>query len=79
LRLEAGAFRILSRHPRTREAVSMSVEIVSILVLVAIFLIATLLPIHMGALAIAAAFIVGMFVLEGAFDEKVDQISGSPD
>lgn len=54
----------------------MSVEVVSILVLCAIFLIATLLPIHMGALAIAAAFVVGMFVLEGAFDEKVDEIAG---
>ncbi len=54
----------------------MSIQLVSILVLCAIFLIATLLPVHMGALAIAAAFIVGMFVLEGAFDEKVDAIAG---
>ncbi len=54
----------------------MSIQLVSILVLVAIFLIATLLPVHMGALAIAAAFIVGMFVLEGAFDEKVDALAG---
>lgn len=54
----------------------MSVEVVSILVLCAIFLIATLLPIHMGALAIAAAFIVGMFVLNGPMDDKVDEIAG---
>jgi len=54
----------------------LSVEVVSILVLCVIFLIATLLPIHMGALAIAAAFVVGMFVLDGAFDEKVDAIAG---
>ena len=54
----------------------MSAEVVSILVLCAIFLIATLLPIHMGALAIAASFIVGMFVLDGAFDEKVDELAG---
>ena len=54
----------------------MSVEFVSILVLCAIFLIATLLPVHMGALGIAAAFIVGMFVLEGAADDKVDEIAG---
>lgn len=54
----------------------MSAEVVSILVLCAIFLVATLLPIHMGALAVAAAFVVGMFVLDGAFDEKVDQIAG---
>ena len=54
----------------------MSVEVVSILVLALIFLIATLLPVHMGALAIAAAFIVGMVVLDGAFDDKVDTIAG---
>jgi di/tricarboxylate transporter len=54
----------------------MSVEFVSILVLCAIFLIATLLPIHMGALGIGAAFVVGMFVLDGAADEKVDEIAG---
>jgi di/tricarboxylate transporter len=54
----------------------MSVEVVSILVLCAIFLIATLLPIHMGALAIAAAFVVGMFVLEGPFEDKVDELTG---
>ena len=54
----------------------MSVELVSILVLCGIFLVATLLPIHMGALGIAAAFVVGMFVLDGAMDEKVDEIAG---
>jgi len=37
----------------------MSVELVSILALVAIFLLATVLPVHMGALALVAAFIVG--------------------
>ncbi len=57
----------------------MSVEVVSILVLALIFLIATLLPIHMGVLAIAAAFVVGMFVLDGAADEKVDiLVAGFP-
>ena len=40
----------------------------------AIFLIATLLPVHMGALALAAAFVVGMFVLDGSTDEKVDEL-----
>jgi uncharacterized membrane protein YdjX (TVP38/TMEM64 family) len=38
----------------------MSAEPLSILVLCAIFLIATAFPIHMGALAIAAAFVFGM-------------------
>ena len=54
----------------------MSVELLSILVLCAIFLLATVFPIHMGALAIAAAFVFGMFVLPGDFDAKVDQIVG---
>ena len=54
----------------------MSVELLSILVLCAIFLLATVFPIHMGALAIAAAFVLGMFVLPGDFDAKVDQIAG---
>lgn len=52
----------------------MSVELVSILVLCAIFLLATVYPIHMGALAIAAAFVLGMFVLPGDLDAKVDLI-----
>ena len=57
----------------------MSVELLSILILCAIFLIATVFPIHMGALAIAAAFVFGMVVLPGEFDAKVDQIvSGFP-
>ena len=57
----------------------MSVELLSILILCAIFLVATVFPIHMGALAIAAAFVFGMVVLPGEFDAKVDQIvSGFP-
>ena len=39
----------------------MSIELISILVLVVIFVIATTLPINMGALAFAAAFLVGIF------------------
>ncbi len=39
----------------------MSIELISILVLVVIFVIATTLPINMGALAFAAAFLVGVF------------------
>ena len=54
----------------------MSVALVSIIVLCAILLIATVLPIHMGALSLAAAFVVGMFVLDGNFKAKVDQIAG---
>ena len=52
----------------------MNVEVVSILVLVAIFVIATLKPVHMGVLAFAAAFIVGIFVLDGPLDDKADEL-----
>jgi di/tricarboxylate transporter len=52
-----------------------SVEVISILILCGVFLIATVLPIHLGALSVAAAFVFGMFVLEGTFREKVDQIA----
>jgi len=54
----------------------LSVEPLSILILGAVFLIATVGHIHMGALAIAAAFVLGMCVLPGDFDAKVDQIAG---
>ena len=54
----------------------MSVELLSILVLCAVFFLATAFPIHMGALAIAAAFVFGMFVLPGDSGAKVDQIVG---
>jgi di/tricarboxylate transporter len=58
----------------------MSVELLSILVLVVIFLIATVRPVNLGALAIVAAFAVGLPVLDGAdIDEKSDTIlSGFP-
>lgn len=57
----------------------MSVELVSILVLCAIILIATVLPVHMGALSVAAAFVVGMVVLDGSVKARVDHIaSGFP-
>src|SRR3712207_4161906 len=41
----------------------MPIEVVSILVLVAVFLIATVLPVNMGALAFVAAFVVGGWVV----------------
>ena len=55
---------------------ALSVELLSVLILGAVFLIATVWEIHMGALAIAAAFVLGMWVLPGDFDAKVDQIAG---
>jgi di/tricarboxylate transporter len=52
-----------------------SVELISILVLVLIFVIATIRPVNLGALAIVASFIVGLSVLEGAdLGEKTDAI-----
>ncbi|MEU4477907.1 SLC13 family permease [Micromonospora sp. NPDC023966] len=53
----------------------MSVELVSILVLALIFLIATVRPVNLGALAIVAAFIVGISVLEGEdIGDKTDAV-----
>jgi di/tricarboxylate transporter len=53
----------------------MSVALISILILGAIILIATVLPVHMGALSLAAAFGLGMFVLDGSFKARADQIA----
>jgi len=52
-----------------------SVEAISIVALVAIFLIATVLPVHMGALALVAAFAVGTVVVGESTD---DIIAGFP-
>lgn len=53
----------------------MSVQVVSILVLALIFLIATLRPVNLGALAIVAAFLLGIAALEGAdVGERTDAI-----
>lgn len=40
----------------------MSPEVISILGLVVVFLIATILPVHMGALALVAAFFIGTYI-----------------
>jgi Na+/H+ antiporter NhaD/arsenite permease-like protein len=53
----------------------MSVEVISILALVAIFLLATVLPVHMGALALVAAFIVGTTAVG---ESTTDIIAGFP-
>ncbi|MBF8186974.1 hypothetical protein ITP53_14735 [Nonomuraea sp. K274] len=53
----------------------MSVEVISILVLAGIFLVATVRPVNLGALAIVAAFVLGISVLPGAdVGEKTDAI-----
>jgi di/tricarboxylate transporter len=52
-----------------------SVEVISIIVLAGIFLLATVRPVNLGALAIVAAFIIGIIALDGAgVDEKTDAI-----
>jgi di/tricarboxylate transporter len=51
-----------------------SSQLVSILVLVAVFLIATVLPVHMGALALVATFVLGYFLF-GA-DGYADMVFG---
>jgi Na+/H+ antiporter NhaD/arsenite permease-like protein len=52
----------------------MSVELVSIIVLAVIFLIATVRPVNLGALAIVAAFVLGLSVLDGDLDERTDAV-----
>ncbi|OGA45202.1 MAG: hypothetical protein A3G25_13995 [Betaproteobacteria bacterium RIFCSPLOWO2_12_FULL_63_13] len=54
----------------------MSVELISIIALVAIFLIATVLPVHMGALALVAAFIVGTTLVGESADAIVAGFPG---
>jgi di/tricarboxylate transporter len=51
-----------------------SVQLVSILILLAVFLIATVLPVHMGALALVATFVVGYFVYGS--EEYADTVFG---
>lgn len=53
----------------------MSSEIISILGLVVVFLIATLLPVHMGALALVATYFVGTYV---AGEDTDTLLSGFP-
>jgi di/tricarboxylate transporter len=52
----------------------MSIHVISILALVAAFVIATVLPINLGAIALVAAFIIGSVVLEGPPDDVADEI-----
>jgi len=52
----------------------MSEQLLSILVLSAVFLISTVLPVHMGALALVATFVLGFFIFGSA--EYADTIYG---
>jgi di/tricarboxylate transporter len=52
----------------------MSIHLISILLLVVAFVIATTLPINLGAIALVAAFVVGTIVLEGPPDEVADGV-----
>jgi di/tricarboxylate transporter len=56
-----------SLHPTTW-GTTVSEQLVSILVLLAVFLIATVLPVHMGALALVATFILGFFLFQDPAD-----------
>jgi len=52
----------------------LSVQLVLILILLAIFLIATVLPVHMGALGFVAAFVAAYFIyggVDGGYDDMV--------
>ncbi|TQM06151.1 SLC13 family permease [Pseudonocardia kunmingensis] len=52
----------------------MSIHLISILLLVVAFVIATTLPINLGAIALVAAFIVGSIALEGSPGDVADGV-----
>jgi di/tricarboxylate transporter len=54
----------------------LSVQLVLILILLAIFLIATVLPVHMGALGFVAAFVAGYFIYQGGDEGYDDMVFG---
>ncbi|ALG13395.1 SLC13 family permease [Kibdelosporangium phytohabitans] len=53
----------------------MSVQLITIIALVAVFLVSSVLPVHMGALAFVAAFVIGTAV---AGEDKDTIVSGFP-
>jgi di/tricarboxylate transporter len=53
-----------------------SVQLVLILILLAIFLIATVLPVHMGALGFVAAFVAAYFIYSGGEEGYDDMVFG---
>src|SRR6478752_1885987 len=65
-----------SRARRPRRAVRMGPEWVAIIALVALFVIGTVLPINMGALAYVAAWLVGMYSLDLSEKEILAGVSG---
>ena len=54
----------------------MSIELITIIALALVFLIATVLPVHMGALAFVAAFVVGTFFVGESTDDIVAGFPG---
>jgi di/tricarboxylate transporter len=52
----------------------MSLQVISILALVAAFVVATVLPINLGALSLVAAFIIGSLAIAGSPDDVADGI-----
>lgn len=53
----------------------MSIELVSILVLVLVFALGTVLPLNMGALGLVAAYIVGVYVVDaGGLEEATGEV-----
>lgn len=52
----------------------MSVYVISILALVVAFVVATVLPINLGALSLVAAFVLAYVVVEGSADDKADAV-----
>src|SRR6478752_3246805 len=65
-----------SRARRPRRSARMGPEWVAIIALVALFVVGTVLPINMGALAYVAAWLVGMYSLDLEEKEILAGVSG---
>src|SRR6478752_4389632 len=65
-----------SRTRRLRRSACMGPEWVAIIALVALFVVGTVLPINMGALAYVAAWLVGMYSLDLSEKEILAGVSG---
>src|SRR5690606_7621297 len=68
--------RLVGPRPLEPQGSIMSAEWLSILALVALFVVGTLLPINMGALGFVAAWLVGTYALGLSEREIIDGISG---
>src|SRR5699024_10762099 len=73
-RTEPSRVAVISNRPRRRHLVS--AEVVALLVLALVFLVATVRGVNMGALALVAAFVVGLAVYDVSTDDVLGGFPG---